>query len=408
MNLRLIVRNHKSFILIVLGAFAIFITNVLLKRLLSPVDYGEYSLFISYIQLMGTFGLLGFEQVFLRISEAVDSRKIQTSKKLTLIILFVWAIFGLLGSIGFMSFFSGLDVNSIYLVICTLSVTASIFLYNIFRLSSSFLISQFMLNNWRFVLILLTIIGVYIYKIDIESFIRWFSYFLLLLLILQSFFTFKRVHFEFSIIEVPKRIYAFAINFFIALLTISLISFGDRFFIKINFGAVELGEYFFLATIFIFPFSLLQGYIGFKELVFYKNQSSEIKIRNKLIMINLLGVLFGGAIVITSIISNQLEIIPYINIKDNIVIVIIFIFTGIIKLNYSLFSAILGARGEVVTIRKANIQSIVSILAILFLFFRTLNKLEYVAFIVLLFWLSRILIWNYNIMKQLKKSSCLN
>ena len=85
-------------------------------------------------------------------------------------------------------------------------------------------------------------------------------------------------------------------------------------------------------------------------------------------------------------------------------IVIIFIFTGILKLNYSLFSAILGARGEVITIRKANVQYIVSIFAILILFYSKLDKLEFIAFIVLLFWLSRIFIWNYNIMKQLKKS----
>ena len=403
-NLRIYIKKHASFLVIILGAVAVFLVNIILKMVLSQEQYGEYSLFISYLQLMVTFGLLGFEQVFLRISEAIDNRTIQTSKKLIIIILFVWAIFGLLSSIGFMSFFSSLDVNSIYLIICTLSVTASIFLYNIFRLNSSFLISQFMLNNWRFVLILLTIVGVYIYKIDLESFIKLFSYFLLLLLVLQSYFTFKRIHFEYSIVEVPKRIYSFAINFFIALFTISIISFGDRFFIKVNFGAIELGEYFFLATIFIFPFSLLQGYIGFKELVFYKNLSSEIKIGRKIVMLNFLGVLFGGFLVVCSIISNQLEIIPNINIKNNIVIVIIFIFTGVLKLNYSLFSAILGARGEVITIRKANVQSIVSIFAILFLFYRKLGKLEYIAFIVLLFWLSRIFIWNYNIMKQLKKS----
>ena len=403
-NLRIYIKKHASFLVIILGAVAVFLVNIILKMVLSQEQYGEYSLFISYLQLMVTFGLLGFEQVFLRISEAVDNKTIQTSKKLIIIILFVWAVFGLLSSIGFMSFFSNLEVNSIYIVICTLSVTASIFLYNVFRLNSSFLISQLLLNNWRFILVTLAIVGIYIYKIDLESFIKLFSYFLLILLVLQSYFTFKRIHFEYSIVEVPKRIYSFALNFFFALFTISIISFGDRFFIKVNFGAIELGEYFFLATIFIFPFSLLQGYIGFKELVFYKDLSTEIKIGKKIVMLNFLGILFGGFLVICSIISNQFEIIPYINIKNNTMIVIIFIFTGILKLNYSLFSAILGARGEVITIRKANVQSIVSIFAILFLFYPKLDKLEYIAFIVLLFWLSRIFIWNYNIMKQLKKS----
>ena len=92
----------------------------------------HYLFSLKNILITGGAGLLGFEQVFLRISEAVDNKTIQTSKKLIIIILFVWAVFGLLSSIGFMSFFSSLDVNSIYLIICTLSVTASIFLYNIF------------------------------------------------------------------------------------------------------------------------------------------------------------------------------------------------------------------------------------------------------------------------------------
>lgn len=403
-SLRIFIKKHASFSVIVLGAVAVFLVNIILKKVLSQEEYGEYSLFISYLQLMVTFGLLGFDQVFLRISEAVDHKTIKTSKRLIIIIFSVWAIFGLLSSIGFMSFFSNVEVNSIYIVICTLSVTASIFLYNVFRLNSSFLISQFLLNNWRFILVTLAIVGVYIYKIDLESYIKLFSYFLLILLVLQSYFTFKRIQFRYGIVEVPKTIYLFALNFFIALFTISIISFGDRFFIKVNFGAIELGEYFFLATIFIFPFSLLQGYIGFKELVYYKDLSKEVKIGKKIIILNLLGILFGGFIVICSIISNQLEILPYINIKNNIVIVIIFIFTGILKLNYSLFSAILGARGEVITIRKANVQSIISIFTILILFYSKLDKLEFIAFIVLLFWLSRIFIWNYNIMKQIKKS----
>ena len=173
-NLLIFIKKHASFTIIVLGAVAVFLVNIVLKMVLSQEQYGEYSLFISYLQLMVTFGLLGFDQVFLRISEAVDKKTIQTSKKLIIIILIVWAIFGLFSSIGFMSFFSGLEINSIYIVICTLSVTASIFLYNIFRLNSSFLISQFLLNNWRFILVTLAIAGIYFYKIDLESFIKLF------------------------------------------------------------------------------------------------------------------------------------------------------------------------------------------------------------------------------------------
>ena len=62
--------------------------------------------------------------------------------------------------------------------------------------------------------------------------------------------------------------------FFISLLTISLLGFGDRFFIESRFGLEILGNYFFFLNIFLFPFSLFQSYIGFKEIVSFKKNFS--------------------------------------------------------------------------------------------------------------------------------------
>ena len=51
------------------GAGSIFLVNIVLKATLSDFQYGEYSIFITFIQVCISFGFLGLEQVFLRLSE---------------------------------------------------------------------------------------------------------------------------------------------------------------------------------------------------------------------------------------------------------------------------------------------------------------------------------------------------
>ena len=58
------------------GAGSIFLVNIVLKATLSDFQYGEYSIFITFIQVCISFGFLGLEQVFLRLSEVSNKQEI--------------------------------------------------------------------------------------------------------------------------------------------------------------------------------------------------------------------------------------------------------------------------------------------------------------------------------------------
>lgn len=394
--------KHASFVIIIIGAFALFLTNILLKKVLSPTAYGEYSIYITYFQLLSSFGLLGFEQVFLRISEVKKKGHIQTDKTLFILLVWIWIIFSLVGSFIFKHYFSEIILPYTYFLVGTLAVTFSMFVYNAFRLNSQFVSSQLMYNLWKMVLFLLGIVFLLKGIGTVDVFFEIFTYFLCLVLLFQVVFIARKLKFDFSITEKVKTLNLYAFHFFISLFTLTLIGYADRFIIKGTFGAEALGEYFFLATIFFFPFTLIQGYVGFKELVAFKKQASLTSLNKKLVQITGLGLILGVIILLASVLINWLEILPYISVKENLLLVVIFILTGIVKLNYSLFSALLGAKGEINTIKNANIQSFVFILIIGALSYPFFESVEVVALAFLLFWISRTLIWQRNLVKQFK------
>lgn len=394
--------KHSSFVIIIIGAFALFLTNILLKKVLSPVAYGEYSIYITYFQLLSSFGLLGFEQVFIRISEVKKKGIIQTDKTLFVLLVWIWVIFSVVGSFIFKHYFSEIALSYFYFLAGTLSVTFSMFVYNAFRLNSQFVSSQLMYNLWKIALFLLGMVFLLKGVKSVDFFVEIFTYLLAFVLFIQLVFTTKKIKFDFSKIEKVKTLNLYAFHFFISLLTLTLIGYADRFIIKGAFGAEALGEYFFLATIFFFPFTLIQGYVGFKELVAFKAQASLTSLNSKLLKITSLGFILGVIIFLAAGFINRLEILPYISVKENLLLVIIFILTGIVKLNYSLFSALLGAKGEVKTIKNANIQSFIFILIIGGITYPFFESVEVVALAFLLFWISRALIWQRNLVKQFK------
>jgi O-antigen/teichoic acid export membrane protein len=391
--------EHNSIILISLGALSLFISNILLKDILNETEYGEYSLLITYLQLIASFGLLGMEHVFTRVSK-VAKDKIITSKKLFIIILIIWQVFTLLFSFIFKKYFFETDIPFYYILLFTLVISLSTFGYNVFRIKSSFSLSQFILNFWKIILGILVVSILFMKNIDLKDIISFLFYPFCFIFIIQLFLLIKKIHFKFELNISYSEILLFSIHFFITILTLSVINYGDRFFIKTNIGIEQLGEYFYLATIYIFPFSLFQTYIGFKQLVYFKDNTI-LNLRSKLLYINILGVVFGLFIFISTMVINSLEILPKINIDDNLWLIVVFLLTGLVKLNYSLFSALLGAKTNVKTIKRTNIQSLLVIFIIFILFYKYLDNVLLISFTVLIFWISRTLIYVVNLHKLL-------
>ena len=94
-------KKHISLLLMIVGAGSVFLVNIVLKATLSDFEYGEYSIFITFLQVCISFGLLGLEQVFLRLSEVSNKQEIRTDKKLIQLTFAVGLGFSLLFSLVF-------------------------------------------------------------------------------------------------------------------------------------------------------------------------------------------------------------------------------------------------------------------------------------------------------------------
>ena len=389
-----ILRQNLSFFVLALSSFSFFILNIILKDNLSPDDYGLFSIFISYISLLSSFGMFGFEQTLLRTSKIKS--KLEIEKEIILPALL--SIF-LSSIIGTFLMLSNYDINMSFLLFCLLSfiVITTKLLYNLFRLLSSYILSQITLNFWK---ILLTIIICSTYVIHYKFTIDFIFNTVLLLFaisLLFAFFLYKKIDLTNTIKTTLLLKKSFL--FFIALLTISLLGYGDRFFIESRFGLATLGDYFFYLNVFLFPFSLFQTYIGFKEIVTFK-KSYSISILNKKISSVFKYSFFFSCVLFFVIYMVEFLGFYKMNIFSNLEIILPLILLGNIKILYSLLSSAIGAISDDIMLLKVNLKSIISLLIICpLIYFYSFNLLLTIIFIIIL-WVFRCIIWYYQLIKQ--------
>ncbi|MEZ8003543.1 MAG: hypothetical protein QMC45_07255 [Patiriisocius sp.] len=383
------------------GAGSIFLVNIVLKATLSDFQYGEYSIFITFLQVCISFGFLGLEQVFLRLSEVRDD-KLLTDKKLLKITFVVGLLFSLLLSAVFSKIFLKIQVATTLLMLLTFSTSLMMFLYNVVRLKKQFVVAQLFNNMWKYIVLVITGILLIGGNVNAKTLIEIFTYVSIGSATFFSIYVIKNIPFKFTNSFELSAIYKYSFHFVISMLSITFIGFFDRFYIKALFGSEAFGDYFYLATIFYFPFALLQGYVGFKELVFFKTNASLPILKRKLRNINVLSVIIAIAIYGAAYVLNDLEVIPAIDFTSSGSVIFILMALGVLRINYSMLSSVLGATGSIKIIRNANIQSLVFILLIFAAGSNYLISVEAVAFCILLVWISRILVWYFNAVKQLK------
>jgi O-antigen/teichoic acid export membrane protein len=354
--------------------------------------------------LISSFGLLGFEQVFLRMSNNTTKNELSVDKKLLIIIAVVWMSFGILSAYLLKSnFLSDIAVSFWMIYICTLGVSGSMFLFNVFRVNSNFFTAQILVNHWKVILFGISIVYFLYGKNQVELILLILTIFFFIFFIYGTIISLRKIKFNLLNQKNIKKIFFFALQFSISLFTLSLIGYGDKFFIEKKFGLEELGDYFFLANIFVFPFSILQSYVGFKELVSFKKEFSKTVLKRKSRQISLFGLALSIFLIIMTFIASELEIID-VDINNNKILICLFLFLGVIKLNYSLLSSVFGAVGLVKSITQANLQFLTVFVIVFFLFKERITEIHHIVLIILLFWLLRVIIWWYNIFKQTNES----
>ena len=389
------IQKHFSLFVITFGSLCFFILNVLLKEQMSSYDYGTYSMFITYISLLSSFGMLGFEQTLLRTSEIKSKLEIDKGIISPSIssILFV-------STIGSYLMFNNYDIQLDVLTLFVFSILVILtkLIFNLYRLRSKFTISQISINFWKIALFF--IVGYYIlFDIDFtiqDLFVSVFFLFCISGVLILGILNKVVFNYNKSGLELVKK----SSLFFLILFTISLISFGDRFFIESRFGLSELGDYFFYINIFLFPFSLFQTYIGFKEIVSFKKDFSLKLLRSKIILASKYSSFFSIILFFSIYLVEHIGLYD-LKITSNLNIIIPLIFLGNIKIVYSLFSSAIGAIANDTMLANINIKSILSIILILpCIYYFSFNISITIIFIITL-WVIRCLIW-YNQLKKYK------
>jgi len=386
--------KHFSLLILSLASFSFFIINIFLKEQLNSEDYGVYSLLITYISLLSSFGILGFEQTLLRNS--VIKLKLEIDKALIVPIIFSALLVSLIGSfLMFNNYNLGLDLSLIFLL--SLMVILVKLIYNLYRLISRFVTSQIALNFRK---IALFFVVLFFFFFDYSLSLRDVFLSIIVFFFLSLFLFFDLINKVLFISNLDfQQVLKQSALFMLTLFTISLISFGDRFFIESRFGLIVLGDYFFYINMFLFPFSLFQTYIGFKEIVSFKKDFQITVLNSKLLFI------LKNAIYFSLFLFTTLYLVDYwnlynFNISSNLNIIIPLIFLGIIKIAYSLLSAAMGAICSDDMLFKVNVKSILSILVLMPLIYYFSFNISITLIFIIALWLIRCFIW-YN---QLQKN----
>lgn len=382
------INKHFSLLVLVLASGAFFLTNIILKEHLSSENYGLYSIFITYISLLSSFGMLGLEQVIMRNSKIL-SDKVIISKNLLIPIILSILFVSILGSYLFINNYN-ISATYIFLSIFTLLVILTKLISNLFRLLSMFIFSQIALNLWKLALFLVLLILIFrgesINIKDINSII----FLLLVVTMFMAFFIIRRVKFSHTISI--ESFFSQAFLFLLSLVTISLINYGDRFFIESRFGLDELGSYFFFINLFLFPFTLLQSYVGFKELISFKllyNHSLLVKKLNQILRYSILFAIF------LFVVAFLIDFFGFykIDLLKNLQMIVLFLMLGIIKVIYSIFSSAMGAICDNKMLYKTNMYSIISILLLIPVIYYYATTITITIMFLIVLWIIRCIIW---------------
>lgn len=398
-----ILKNNVSFLMILLGAICFFFTNIILKCVFTPKDYGLYSIFITYFSGVYLLGILGSEQGFLRFSYPLEKNIIATHKiqlKLLYLIIFINTI---IFSVLFKVFYSQTKLNFIILILATSAMILLLFLFNVLRLNSNFVVSQFYSNYWKYIIFSVSILFYFFNLNNINLFFNIILLNIIIITIIALVHIRSKIKFKYINEISKKETYLSALHFSLAIFAFTLLIFSDRFIIEKKYSIESFGDYFYLTNFFLAPFSILQNYIGFKQLIKFKtdfNITDFNKFNKRVIFF---GIFLSLILLVFSYIIDYNNIVN-LNINKNIIVILLLLITGIIRIYSSSILSAFEAKTDIHMLRHSNvlILSITTVLIFFIIFF--IEKIEIIIFLYIVIWYLRSLVHKTLLIRQIKKS----
>ena len=387
--------RHLSLFVMGSGALFFFLANILLKELLNSEEYGKYSMLVVILTLLSSFGLLGFEQVFLRVSRVENGsiKRLYVEKRLLVLLGISFALSVCLSVIAsFHLYFR--DISPLVLFVICFCITGNLFLFSSLRIAAEYVAAQLVSNYWKILLGFGLLVYFTLY--DAVSFVEIVSYIALIVFvgfIGSIIILFRKVRIIIEDSLSFKEILIFGLSFFVSLITVSVLGQGDKFLVESMIGVEHLGEYFFFANIFMSPFSFLQSYAGFKELTHFKQSGGKLFIGSLKKWIYSAGVL---ALLLAAffIVIYALDFVDSLSV-DYLLVILLFVVTGVVRVVYGVYSAYMGAMGSLKTIKLANTLSILTLFGCGGLLLILKESIISIMVIYLFAWGLRVIAWHF-------------
>ena len=399
--------RHLSLIIIVIGAISYLLSNIILKERLDENNYGQYSIIITYYSLVFLYGMLGFEQVFLRYTFQVKEGVLLTSKLQVAIFFTTSIITSLMAIFIFKKVYFEIQIPTILLFFSTFSMVFSMYFFNIFRINNQFVFSQLIVNFWKFFLLFFSIIFYLNDSISFNNLILVFSSCIILVIVFVLLYYIKKIQLDFDSNIKDKEMFLAWSYFFISITSFSILTFGDRFLIERKIGTEVFGNYFYLTNFFLAPFSILQNYIGFKQLIFYKTNFSPSYFRTFNRKIIFSGIMASLFLILSSLAIDYINILNF-KFNNFIILILLLLALGVVRLYSSAVSSAFEALTNNTTLRDYNIYSIIITIIITLFVVYFVRSIELILFCFILMWYSRTFIQKKLLLKQHKKISNVN
>lgn len=376
-----LIKSNISFLFIGLGAISNFLLILLIQNY-APEIFTSLSIYLTFIGIITSFGLLGFDQVYLRLAKLdAEIPKIQWNVILTLV------SFSFIIPFGFSLYFMRYEHFSfISLYLSAVGINTIMLGFNANRLSKKFTIAQILKNAHKIIFLILSLLLLLIgtQKFSISKIFFITSLILIGIGGLSLISFFKNTLIDKSS---NSKLIMLGLSFAINIALITAMGYGERILIINKISEEVFGTYFYFLTVFLFPLSLLQEYVGFKELVYFKDKLNKNIVYKKTLQLFSLGTLTYLLILLVVWIDNS----RFLNVdleSDKYLIFTIYVL-GITKLIYALFSAILGARASSKAITYVNLGTTLSIALLLLGLYFLGYQIAYILLALILVFLYR-------------------
>ncbi|GIW21467.1 MAG: hypothetical protein KatS3mg068_0474 [Candidatus Sericytochromatia bacterium] len=387
--------KHSSLLVIATGSFSFFLLNIVLRDFLKNFDYSLYSIFVTYLSLLISFGLLGTDYTFIRISDYRENLFFTNINFLKVIFSIIFIFSFIYTFIIWKIYFY--NYNIFYILIITFITLINLLTYNILRLKSKFFLSQLINNFWRFSLLII-VLFFYLFKVEFSfRLILEILFFIFVITLLINFSYLKKL--KLSNLEPHVNLISLSLQHLIANFILSAMNFFDRFIVERNFGMLELANYFFLSNIFLYPFFIFQNYIGFKEVVYFKKEITVNILKAKILKISLFSILFSVILFLFCFVIDYLGLYK-LNTANNINIIILMLILGIIRNIYSILSGAGSALANPSFVKKLNLNSTLLLFSLLIPYYFNFS-VELVLLSFISIWLIRVFIMFFLVKKEI-------